>query len=216
MSGARGTKIQNNKGSSGEEYSNQITGFLGKFLDKEQQTISNEKKQITDVNWNMKKRTNLSLEKLKDELVKGLTKYEWFVTGAIDPSIFSDDFEFKDPDVKLKGVREYCEGVNKLFDQTCSRVGVIDVEITDKTKKTITVTWRLEGRVRVGPGIRIKPYIVYTDFKVNDKGLIYFQEDRFSIPGYDILLSALFPFLGPLLAPPAPAVEVLKSQKKSK
>ena len=62
----------------------------------------------------------------------------------------------------------------------------------------------------VGPGIEIKPYIVYTDYLLSvakeDKGLIIFQEDRFSLPGYDIILSALFPFLRPILAPPAPPV----------
>jgi hypothetical protein len=79
---------------------------------------------------------------------------------------------------------------------------------------TLTVTWRLSGGVNIGPGLKIKPYVVYTDFKVSPKdGLIVFQEDRFSIPGYDILLSALFPFLiGNILSKPAPDVEVLKAE----
>jgi len=43
---------------------------------------------------------------------------------------------------------------------------------------------------------------------VNDNGLICFQEDRFDIPGWDILLSALFPFLiGKVTAEPAPPVK---------
>ena len=51
---------------------------------------------------------------------------------------------------------------------------------------------------------------MYTDYILStdkgDKGLIVFQEDRFSLPGYDIILSALFPLLRPLLAPPAPPI----------
>lgn len=38
--------------------------------------------------------------------------------------------------------------------------------------------------------------------------MIVFQEDRFDIPGWDILLSALFPFLiGKVTKGPAPEVE---------
>lgn len=76
-----------------------------------------------------------------------------------------------------------------------------------ESENTITVTWRLSGAVNIGPGLKIKPYICYTDLTVNEDGLISFQEDRFDIPGWDILLSALFPFLiGKVTAPPAPPV----------
>lgn len=73
---------------------------------------------------------------------------------------------------------------------------------------SITVTWRLSGSVKIGPGLNIKPYLCITDFQLNDDGLIAFQEDRFDIPSWDILLSSLFPFLiGKITAPPAPPVE---------
>ena len=67
--------------------------------------------------------------------------------------------------------------------------------------------------MNLGTGLKIKPYLVYTDLTVSPSdGLIIFQEDRFSIPGYDILLSALFPFLAwiGLLAPPAPSADELR------
>lgn len=43
----------------------------------------------------------------------------------------------------------------------------------------ITVTWRLSGKVNVGPGISIKPYLVFSDlhFRRSD-GLIIFQVGR--------------------------------------
>ena len=61
----------------------------------------------------------------------------------------------------------------------------------------------------IGPGLTVKPYIVYTDYTVNpETGLLVSQEDRFSIPGWDIFLSALFPFLiGKLTSAPAPPVK---------
>lgn len=110
--------------------------------------------------------------------------------------------QFKDPNVSLKGVTQYARGVNKLFDQKTSSMQVLSCYIKDTT--TITVEWRLEGRVNVGPGLEIKPYIVSTDLKLNEEGLVESQEDIFSIPGWEILVWALLPFMRPFLSPPAP------------
>jgi len=67
---------------------------------------------------------------------------------------------------------------------------------------TVAVDWRLSGSVRVGPGATIKPYVVHTTFRVRD-GLVVFQEDEFSIPGWQILLGVLLPGLPiPEAAPP--------------
>jgi hypothetical protein len=104
-------------------------------------------------------------------------------------------------------ILEYARAVNKLFDQETSRAEIISVTVNDAIANTITVTWRLSGKVNVGPGLKIKPYICYTDFTVNNDGLITFQEDRFDIPGWDIVLSSIFPFLiGKVTAPIAPPV----------
>ena len=153
------------------------------------------------------------MEHLAIELEKALLKREWFVTGNVDPSFFSEDFTFQDPDVKIQGIKKYSEGVNKLFSQSESRAEVIGIRVNGTVPNTLTVTWRLSGSVNLGPGLKIKPYIVFTDLKISTPdGLIVFQEDRFSIPSYDILLSALFPFLVSLglLSPPAPPAEDLR------
>lgn len=112
--------------------------------------------------------------------------------------------------MKLTGIEEYARGVMKIFDQESSRAEIISCLVNDTLSNTITVTWRLSGRVSIGPkGLPIKPYICYTDFTVDeDSGLVVFQEDRFDIPGWDILLSALFPFLiGTVTKAPAGEVE---------
>ena len=97
---------------------------------------------------------------------------------------------------KLTGIEEYARGVLKLFDQSTSRAEIISCIVNTTVPNTITITWRLSGGVNIGPGLTIKPYICYTDFTIDEStGLITFQEDRFDIPGWDILLSALFPFL---------------------
>jgi len=45
-------------------------------------------------------------------------------------------------------------------------------------RRVITVTWRIEGAVNVGPGLEIMPYVVSTDLSVGEDGLIVVQEDR--------------------------------------
>ena len=96
----------------------------------------------------------------------------------------------------LDGIQAYAKGVNTLFDQDSSRAEIIETvanpEIGDNI---ITCKWRLSSKANIGPaGLTIKPYIVYSDFTV-ENGLIVRQEDRFDLPQWDILLSSLFPFL---------------------
>jgi hypothetical protein len=111
----------------------------------------------------------------------------------VNPSYFSQDFEFQDPDVQVKGIEDYARGVYKIFDQSTSRAEIVStlVNIAASTpdKQVITCTWRLSGNVNIAFGLTIKPYIVYTDFVVDPKtSLIVFQEDRFGLPPWDILL----------------------------
>ena len=164
---------------------------------------------LADIDFNAPKSPKLSLQDLASVLDYELYNKEWFVTGRVNPIYFDDKFTFQDPDVKLTGIEEYARGVLKLFDQSTSRAEIISTVVNTTVPNTITVTWRLSGGVSIGPGLTIKPYICYTDFTVDEEsGLIVFQEDRFSIPGWDILLSALFPFLiGKVTSEPAPEVE---------
>lgn len=76
------------------------------------------------------------------------------------------------------------------------------------------VSWRLSGTINIGLGLNIKPFVVFTDFVVSPSdGLITSQEDRFSVAGSDIILSAFFPFLiDKFLLPSAPSIEILKSE----
>ena len=85
----------------------------------------------------------------------------------------------------------YKRQVYKLFDQETSRAEIVSTEVVKDTPddQTITCTWRLSGKVNIGFGLPIKPYIVYTDFTVDPTTKqITFQEDRFDIPAWDILL----------------------------
>lgn len=187
------------------EYRNAATSVLSSFMQKE-----SKEDPLAAIDFGAPKLSRkLDLETLAAVLDAELYEKEWFVTGNVNPSYFSDDFVFQDPDVRLEGIEKYARGVNKLFNQETSRAEIISTKVNSQVPNTITCTWRLSGNVDIGPGLKIKPYIVYTDFKVDpESGLVTFQEDRFDLPQWDILLSSLFPFLiGKLTAPPAPPVE---------
>lgn len=48
---------------------------------------------------------------LQAELVEaGLSKSQWFVTGEVDPRLFSDNFAFKDESVATTGIKAYATG----------------------------------------------------------------------------------------------------------
>jgi hypothetical protein len=192
------------KASTVEEYRNAGTNILSNFMNND--SAMSKADALASIDFDAPKLPKMTIEKLAAKLDQELYEKEWFVTGNVNPSYFSSDFEFQDPDVKVSGIEDYARGVYKIFNQETSRAEIISTEVV--SPNTMTVTWRLSGKVNIGPGLNIKPYLVYTDLTVDGNGLICFQEDRFDIPGWDILLSALFPFLiGKVTAEAAPPVE---------
>lgn len=197
-----------------EEYRNVATQVLSNFMQKDSMEGNNDENgKPTTIDFLAPKISpSTSLETLVAALDYELTQKEWFVTGNVNPSFFSEDFKFQDPDVKVESIEDYSKGVRKIFNQSTSRAEIISTivneEASSSERPVITVTWRLSGGVNIGFGLDIKPYIVYTDLVVDPTtSLIIFQEDRFDVPSWDILLSALFPFLiGKVTKPPAPAV----------
>jgi hypothetical protein len=147
------------KQNSSPEYDNIITTVLDNFLSRKTQN-----KIVDSIIWDAPKRKKLNYASVIKILKSELPKREWFVSGNVDPTIFSDLFEFKDPDVKLKGIENYARGVNRLFNQEKSRAQIINIDF-NKEDELITITWRLSGVVNIGLGLNIKPYIVYTDYR---------------------------------------------------
>lgn len=192
-----------------QEYRNTATEVLSNFMTDTDMEKGGAENPLAGIDFDAPKFGKVDLQTLAEILDYELTDKEWFVTGNVNPVYFSDDFQFQDPDVKVDGIEDYAKGVYKLFDQETSRAEIISTVVNDEVPNTITCTWRLSGKVKIGPGLTIKPYVCYTDLTVDEEtGLVTFQEDRFDIPGWDILLSALFPFLvGNVLSGPAPPVE---------
>jgi len=197
----------NNNSNDSYEKKNAAVDVLSNFMQKEERGGNKKSSLIDTIDFNAPKFQKVPIDTLAKILDYELTEKEWFVTGNVNPIYFSDDFEFQDPDVKLSGIENYARGVNKLFDQNTARAEIISCVASNSN--IITVTWRLSGKVNIGPGLAIKPYICYTNFTVNEEScLVCFQEDEFDIPQWDVLLSSLFPFLiGMVTSSPAPPVE---------
>ena len=195
----------------GPEYRNLVTSVLSNFMGNNKKEEQEPKDPLAHVDFNVPKLSKkLDLDLLARMLDAELYEKEWFVTGNVNAMYFSNDFSFQDPDVRVDGIEDYARGVYKIFDQETSRAEIISTTVKPESENVITCKWRLSGKANIGPGgLTIKPYIVYTDFTIDpNSGLIIFQEDRFDLPSWDILLSSLFPFLiGKVTAPPAPPVE---------
>lgn len=190
------TETEAKKMTSGvEAYRNGVTKVLSNFMQKDESSMSAAATDpFSDIDFDAPKiPPTTSLETLASALDYELIGKEWFVTGRVNPIYFSEEFEFQDPDVQLKGIEEYARGVYRLFNQETSRAEIISTVVNTTTstpeKPIITCTWRLSGNVNIAFGLTIKPYIVYTDFVVDpETSLIVFQEDRFGSPPWDILL----------------------------
>jgi len=192
----------------GYEKKNAAVDILSNFMETKE-SGDDQNDPLGFIDFNQPKFQKVDLEILAQILDYELTEKEWFVTGNVNPIYFSDNFEFQDPDVKLSGIENYARGVNKLFNQATSNAQIKSVVVNDEIENTITVNWRLSGKVNIGPKLTIKPYMCSTNFRVEEEsGLIDFQEDFFDIPQWDVLLSALFPFLiGKVTSEPAPPIE---------
>lgn len=191
-----------------ERYSSLILEWASKILP-DNQSRESERPQV---NWSAPKRPKSSIYDLITDLDQALKQRQWFVTGFIDPIFFSDNFQFKDPNVEVAGVRNYAEGVQKIFNSDESRLTILDIAVkqpqpsqpmtsiksqTSKSPKNtvIRVTWEIDAVVNFLFGLRIKPYIIHSDLEVDDQtGLIISQEDIFTIPEWQILLRSILPF----------------------
>jgi hypothetical protein len=90
------------KNSGPEEYRNAATSILSNFMQNKAQMKKEDP--LAKIDFSAPKLANVALETLAVMLDSELYAKEWFVTGNVNPSYFSDEFEFQDPDVKLKGI----------------------------------------------------------------------------------------------------------------
>mmetsp|Transcript_45030 Transcript_45030/g.97802 ORF Transcript_45030/g.97802 Transcript_45030/m.97802 type:complete len:223 (+) Transcript_45030:41-709(+) len=140
-----------------------------------------------------------SVEEVAKSLDKALREDIWFVSGRVRKEFFSLAFKFRDPDVSLAGIEAYGKGVAALFDQEKTRAEILDVRATGPSE--IEVRWRLEATVGLPPTLpvriataELKPYVVTSILRLDQDGLVEFQEDVFDQPTSELLKSARITF----------------------
>ena len=158
--------------------------------------------EVKEIEWNEPKRSKTSLSKLADDFTRAFQQTQWGVNGRVQPRFFDDSFVFRDPDVTTNGLQAYSKGTGAVL-SNC-KADAIDVAVMEPNK--FAIRWRIAGTANVPfPGLKIKPYIVTSTFTVNEDGLVDSETDSFSIPTWDLLLSAIAPWW-PGLAEPTPAL----------
>jgi hypothetical protein len=151
-----------------------------------------------------------SLSRLAQRLDDECAATEFLVTGHVNPSLYHPDFYYQDADVALESLEDYARSVHALFDQAVSRAEIVTTTVrTQDTPQTITCLWRCSGKANLLWGVDIKAFHITTHWEIcPTTGLICRQEDEYGLPQWDLLLSAVFPFLnGVVTAAPAPPVE---------
>lgn len=167
---------------------------------------------LDEIDWAISKKRLTTIDQMADAINDGLVENSWFVTGRGRPELFSDSFNFSDPQVSLTGYERYCRSVRKLFDQDTAKCELVCCSATGPD--TITVLWRNSGVVNLGSAqIDLKPYLVTTTLRTDpsDGNLVVSQVDEFESDPVGLLLYQI-PFLRQLAGKPAPNVGELKRQ----
>jgi hypothetical protein len=116
----------NSKADDQYSYSDIFNRFLSEFLPQ----TSHVEAELSYIDWDMPKakyksqRMEEILSQLSQDLNVKLDRLSWFVTGEVDPSLFSEKFKFVDDSVSTEGIKNYARGVRKLFDQASEDYGL--------------------------------------------------------------------------------------------
>ncbi|KAK9916782.1 hypothetical protein WJX75_006973 [Coccomyxa subellipsoidea] len=139
------------------------------------------------------------MDQLLDIIKRDFSDGQYYITGKLDQTIFSDDCEFIDPTTNVKGPETYSRAVAALFDHDTSRADLISMEVTDS--HTITSRWRFDAAINFPGKPRIKPYTGSTRYIIKD-GLVQQHIETWDISTLDAFVSIFIPSFGAAPAPP--------------
>ena len=144
-----------------------------------------------DTNSYENKQTGLSVEEIKGILAEDLAVRQYFVTGNLTQAIWRDDAVFADPTNKTVGTQKYVSVCKQLFDEQCSAVRLLDINIISPT--SIRARWTLRGVLKLPWRPRVREFegsVVYT---IRDDGLIVNQTEEWSVSPAEALLETITP-----------------------
>ncbi|GAQ92069.1 hypothetical protein KFL_009160050 [Klebsormidium nitens] len=136
------------------------------------------------------KRTNLSIEEIKDIIERDMLVGQYFVTGDLTRQIYNDNCRFKDPTNDTTGVDKYLQAVALLFDPKLSTLELKSIRVT--SPKTVETTWDLQGYLKFPwkPKVGTSGSTTYT---MDDDGLIVLHDEKWTISPFRALLDSFTP-----------------------
>jgi hypothetical protein len=116
----------------------------------------------------------------------------YYITGDLSTSIYRDDclFDSVDPDFPILGLKKYLSSSSQLFDRKVSKAELQAIEINTITK-TITVDWRLEGKINLPWHPTFKPFTGRTTYYLDEQNLIYKHSEVWNIGVLKAFLSTI-------------------------
>ena len=142
------------------------------------------------------KRTDLTAQKVRDQLERDLRDGQYFVTGNLTREIFQDDCRFTDPTNDVVGLSRYLTALGLLFDPATSSVDLYDIKVTSET--TVEAEWQLQGYLRFPWKPRVEPYTGRTTYTLDpDTKLVKTQFQTWNISGAKAIAESFTPTAGP-------------------
>jgi hypothetical protein len=138
---------------------------------------------------------NLPPTQIASILSRNLSQGQYFITGDLEPAIFTDNCRFKDPTNDIRGLERYRKALSLLFDASYSRVALDTITVTGP--REITAEWRLGGYLKFPWHPRVEPFKGRTVYHLNEEGLIEMQDQTWSISGAEALRETFTPTNGP-------------------
>ena len=142
------------------------------------------------------KRTDLTAEKVRDQLERDLRDGQYFVTGNLTREIFADDCRFTDPTNDVVGLSRYLTALGLLFDPATSSVDLYDIKVT--SPDTVEADWQLQGYLRFPWKPRVEPYSGHTVYSLDpETKLVRSQFQTWNISGAKAIAESFTPTTGP-------------------
>ena len=168
------------------------------------------------VRWTGPKARGLALEEVMEIVRADFDERQYYVSGELTPSVYSDRcfFDSPDPDMPVRTLPRYSDALHGLFDPSTSRIELLDLRADGP--RQFVARWRLEGALKLPWRPKVKPYAGCTRYELDADGLICRHTESWSISAADAFGSTLLPdavsqLLPGLGAPPAPSADALRA-----
>ena len=140
----------------------------------------------------------LSLQDIAARLSNDLTNGAkgaggYFISGDLSEELFRDDCVFVDPTNSVASLSRYRNALRILFDPNQSAVRLIEPLTVNEKDRTLSGRVRSWGVLQLPWSPRISSYETKIVYSIDDDGLVYSQNQEWSIPASEALSETFTP-----------------------